>query len=360
MKQTALYAKHLEAGGKIVPFAGYALPVNYPSGIIAEHQNVRTKAGLFDVSHMAEIILSGPDALKNVNYLMTNDYNNMEDGQIRYSPMCNKWGGVIDDLLVYKIDEEHFYLVVNAANHEKDAEWIKTNLKGNVTFADISEETAQLALQGPASEEILKLLTEDKYIPTKYYTFVNKALVAGLECLVSRTGYTGEDGFEIYLSPKDAPILWDALLNVGKPFGLMPAGLGCRDTLRLEAAMPLYGHELTDDISPIDAGLSYFVKMDKDDFIGKTALKAREQEYKRTGLQILDRGIAREGAKIFLNGEEIGYVTSGTQSPTLNCPIAMAMVNYPGLEPGTLVTIDVRGKKLGAEVVKLPFYKKNK
>ncbi len=360
MKQTPLYEKHVEAGGKIVPFAGYALPVNYPAGIIAEHNNVRNQAGLFDVSHMGEITLSGKDALQNVNYLLTNDYDHMEIGQIRYSPMCNDNGGVVDDLLVYKMAEDRFLLVVNAANHDKDADWIKEHLKGDVQFTDESEDTAQLALQGPQSEAILKSLTEDRYIPRKYYTFVNKALVAGIECLLSRTGYTGEDGFEIYCKPQDAPILWDTILQTGKPFGILPAGLGCRDTLRLEAGMPLYGHELNDEMMPTECGLSFFVKMDKIDFIGKKAMQQREKQYKRIGLHIIDRGIAREGAKVLYQGEEIGFVTSGTQSPTLQYPIAMAMVKGPKLEVGTLVVVEVRGKKLGAEVVKIPFYKREK
>ncbi|MBC7959498.1 MAG: glycine cleavage system aminomethyltransferase GcvT, partial [Vallitaleaceae bacterium] len=264
--KTPLYESHVAAGGKIVPFAGYLLPIQYAEGIVTEHMAVRTKAGLFDVSHMGEVLLSGPSALANVQMLVTNDCEKMVVGQVKYTPMCNEAGGVVDDLMVYKLDQERYLLVINAANRHKDVAWIKAHLFGDVVCEDISDATAQIALQGPKALEILRKLTKDAYIPEKYYTFVEKGMVADLACIISRTGYTGEDGFEFYCSQEDAPHLWDTLLEAGNEFGLIPCGLGARDTLRLEAAMPLYGHEMNEEITPIEAGLSIFVKMNKTDF----------------------------------------------------------------------------------------------
>ena len=357
-KKTPLYENHVRAGGNIVPFAGYLLPVNYKAGILTEHNTVRTAAGMFDVSHMAELTLKGIDALKNINNLVTNDCSGMTDGRVRYSPMCYENGGTVDDLLVYKCADNDYLLVVNAANHDKDREWIAAHLTGDVKMEDISEKVAQIAVQGPKAMEIIKKLTNETDIPAKYYTFTQNATVAGKKCILSRTGYTGEDGVEIYCDSKDAGYFWDTLLEVGAPFGLIPCGLGCRDTLRLEAAMPLYGHELTPNLTPVDCGLNSFIKLAKPDFIGKKALAESPKKITRIGLKITDRAIAREGFKVFLGDEEIGFITSGTQSPTLGFPIAMAMV--PTALVGTLskVTIDVRGRKVNAEIIPLPFYKK--
>ena len=238
-QKTPLYERHVAAGGKIVPFAGWLLPVQY-SGVIAEHKAVRSACGLFDVSHMGELVLRGTDALANVNRLMTNDFSGMYEGQARYSPMCYEDGGVVDDLIVYKVSDTVYFIVVNAANKDKDAAWIREHLTGDCAMEDWSDRVAQLALQGPRAEEILRKLTSD--IPEKNYSAVLRGTVKGMACMVSRTGYTGEDGFELYCAPADAPALWDALLEAGEPFGLIPCGLGARDTLRLEAAMPLYGH----------------------------------------------------------------------------------------------------------------------
>ncbi len=346
----------------MVPFAGYLMPVQYPTGVIAEHMAVRGAAGLFDVSHMGEILLRGAGAFALLQYLLTNDMQGLAPGGCRYSPLCNERGGFVDDLIVYKKAEDAFLLVVNAANHEKVVEWITACLPTDVQMTDESEETAELALQGPKALEILSRLADADKLPVKKYTFTPRVLVAGVPCLVSRTGYTGEDGFELYCANADAPRLWDALLAAGREDGLVPCGLGARDTLRLEAAMPLYGHEMNEEITPWETGLGSFVNMDKQAaFIGKTALlEGREPACIRTGLKMLDRGIAREGCLVYKDGQEVGRVTSGTQLPFVGYAGAMALVAVGAREVGCQLQVDVRGRMLTAEVVKLPFYKREK
>ena len=356
--KTPLYDTHVRCGGKIVPFGGYLLPVNYGTGIKQEHMSVRERAGLFDVSHMGELVIKGPDALKNLNYLFTNYFSNMVNGQIRYTISLYESGGAVDDLLVYKVADDDYLLVVNASNKDKDYEWIKQNISGDVVLSDISDKVGQVALQGPCSFDILKKLIDESVIPQKYYTF-SYSKVLGVDMIISRTGYTGEDGFELYCNSQSISVLWDALMEAGKEYGLIPCGLGARDTLRLEAAMPLYGHELTKDITPIQAGLKFFVKMDKPDFIGKDALIALgEPDTKRVGLEIIDRGIAREHDEVFSDGVKIGDVTSGTMVPYLGKSIAMAYIKKDFSSPDTVVEVSVRGKLLKAKVVKLPFYKR--
>lgn len=358
-QKTPLYDCHVAAGGKMVPFAGYLLPVQYPTGVIGEHMAVRQKAGLFDVSHMGEVLLKGKDALANVQMLVTNDCSTMRDGQARYSPMCNDAGGVVDDLLVYRIREDCYYIVVNAANRMKDVMWMQDHLFGAVEFTDLSDAIAQLALQGPASSAILQKLAGPEAIPTKYYWFVTEGTVAGIKCLVSKTGYTGEDGFELYCAPEDAPKLWDALLEAGKEDGLIPCGLGARDTLRLEAAMPLYGHEMDEAVTPLETGLGFAVKMKKADFIGKKALEAHgPATRKRVGLTMVGRGIAREDCPVFVGEKQVGKTTSGTHCPYLNHAVAMALVDLSAAEIGTEVDVLVRGRRIAAKVVALPFYQK--
>lgn len=358
MKKTALYEKHLALGGKMVEFAGYSMPVQY-AGVIAEHLAVRKQAGLFDVSHMGELLLSGEKALDTLQMLLSNDMAGMPLGSCRYSPMCNQQGGVVDDLIVYRLNEQEYLLVVNASNHEKDREWIAAHLVEGMQMNDISDTTAELALQGPAASAILGKLADASLLPEKYYTFTPQVQVADVSCLVSRTGYTGEDGYELYCKAEDAPSLWDALLDAGAEEGLVPCGLGARDTLRLEAAMPLYGHEMSDEITPLEAGIGSFVKRDKPDFIGKAALLEKgDPTRRRTGLRVMDRGIAREGAEVFVDGQKVGVVTSGTQLPYLGYAGAMALMDVAHREPGAVVEVDVRGRRLKAEVVKLPFYKK--
>lgn len=363
-KKTPLYQIHLDLGGKVVPFAGYLLPIQYEKGIIAEHMAVRTNAGIFDVSHMAELILEGSDALKNLNMLLPADLSMMEDGAIKYSPMCNEKGGIVDDLLVYRLGENKYLLVVNAANHEKDALWISQHLSGDVSFEDVSEDLAQIALQGPNAFKILQKICDIQYIPQKYYTFVEKGIIktseGNITSIISRTGYTGEDGFELYCKSEDAVSLWNSLLAAGEIDGLIPCGLGARDTLRLEAGMPLYGHEMNDDISPLEASLGMFCKMDKGDFIGKKAILDRGlPQIKRVGLKVTGRGIAREGCKLFSKeGVEIGWVSSGTHCPFLNQAVAMGYIEISQFELGKKMDVDVRGRLVEAEIIKLPFYKR--
>lgn len=359
--KTPLYDTHVKCGGKPVPFAGYLLPVQYPTGIVAEHMAVRTAAGIFDVSHMGEVILEGADALINVQMLVTNDCSSMVDGQVKYSPMCNDNGGVVDDLLVYKKCENNYMLVINAANHEKDVAWMKSKIKGDLEFKDISADIAQIAVQGPKAHEIVAKLAGEKKLPVKYYSFTNDVPVGGLNCLVSKTGYTGEDGYELYTSNENAVPLWEMLMKAGFGFGLIPCGLGARDTLRLEAAMPLYGHEMNDEITPFETGIGFFVKMNKDDFIGKAVLALKgEPKIKRIGLELTDRGIARNGDKVFFGGKEIGYVTSGTMCPFLKKAVAMALVSVDYTAEGDELEIEVRGKMIHAKATVLPFYKRAK
>lgn len=357
-KKTPLYEKHCAAGGRMVPFAGWMLPVQYDTGVIAEHLAVRKQAGLFDVSHMGEFVLSGADVPANLNRLMTNDFTELPVGRVRYTAMCTESGGVVDDLVVGRLGDESYLLVVNASNRGKDAAHIQANLSGDCRFRDLSDGTALLALQGPAAPAILKKLAREEDIPKKYYTMSVRVKVAGIETIVSRTGYTGELGYELYCAPVDAETLWDAVLEAGAPEGLVPCGLGARDTLRLEAAMPLYGHEMDETVSPLEAGLDFAVKLDKPDFIGKAALTAVPPVRRRVGLAVTGRGIVREHCPVFREGKQIGLTTSGTHAPLLGKGIAMALVNAGSCAPGDAVEAEVRGRRIAMEVVPLPFYKR--
>lgn len=357
--KTPLYEAHVKAGGKMVPFAGYLLPVQYKAGVIKEHMAVRQNAGLFDVSHMGEILCEGEKALENLQHILTNDFQNMSDGQARYSPMCNENGGTVDDLIVYRKNENQYFIVVNAANKDKDFAWMKEHQLSGAVFTDVSDQYAQLALQGPKAMEILRKLTSEDNIPQKYYHAVFDAVVADIPCIVSKTGYTGEDGVEIYLHPDYAEKLWNLLLENGADEGLIPCGLGARDTLRMESAMPLYGHEMDDGISPLETGLTFAVKMKKDDFIGKTAMESKgEPAIKRVGLKATGRGIIREAQDVYMDGKLIGKTTSGTHCPFLGYAAAMALIEKNKAETGSKVTVDVRGRMVEAEIVPLPFYKR--
>ena len=359
--KTPLYDAHVKAGGKIVPFGGYLLPVQYEAGVIKEHMAVRTQAGIFDVSHMGEIMVEGKDALANLQMLLTNNFDNLVDGQARYSPMCNEHGGTVDDLIVYKKAENSYFVVVNASNKDKDYQWMLDHKFGEVTMTDVSAEYAQLALQGPKAMDILRKICAEESIPAKYYTAVFNGEVAGMPCIVSKTGYTGEDGVELYFDASLAEKMWDAVLEAGKEDGLIPCGLGARDTLRMEAAMPLYGHEMTDDVTPLETGLKFAVKMTKEDFIGKKALEERgTPAIKRVGLKVVGRGIVREHQEVYVGEELIGHTTSGTHCPFLGCAVAMALVKAEYAEIGTRLTVVVRGRKVEVEVVALPFYKRAK
>lgn len=360
-QKTPLYDRHAALGGKIVPFAGWLLPVQYPAGVIAEHTAVRQNVGLFDVSHMGEVTLSGADALKNLNHILTNDFTNLEIGRVRYSVMCYDDGGCVDDLIVYRIAETAYLIVVNASNREKDVAWIRAHLSGDVTFTDISDDVALLALQGPFAKQTLAKLTDGDSLPTRYYSFRRDLLLAGYPCMISQTGYTGEFGYEIFLSNAEAPLVFDKLLEAGEEFGILPCGLGARDTLRLEAAMPLYGHEMDETIDPLEAGLSFAVKLDKPDFIGKAAILAKGAPARtRVGLRMTGRGIAREHQDVYRGGSLIGHTTSGTFCPHLGYAAAMALLDASQAETAALVEVDVRGRRIEAEIVPLPFYKRAK
>lgn len=353
-KKTPLYATHEALGATMVPFGGFIMPIHYAKGILTEHKAVREKAGLFDVSHMGELTLSGPDALANLNRLISNDFTDLEIGKIRYGILVRADGTAVDDLLVYKRNVDDYLIVVNASNIDKDDAYFRDHLKGQFTYANVSADYGQIALQGPLSEFILRRLTDS--IPQAYYSFIDTVDLNGIPTLISRTGYTGEDGFELYCAAEHTVKLWDAVMSAGSAYGLEPCGLGARDTLRLEAAMPLYGHELDDTTTPIEAGLKFFTKLDKPEFIAQAALSLPPSK-RRIGLRLIDRGIAREGNDIYVNGNRVGRITSGTLSPTLGVAIAMGYVD-PEVVNETAFDIDVRGRHLKAEKVKLPFYKK--
>ena len=358
-KKTPLYQTHLDEGGKMVPFAGYLLPVQYPTGVIAEHMAVRTACGLFDVSHMGEIVFRGEGALATLNHLLTNDFTNMTIGRVRYSVMCLPDGGTVDDLVVCKFGEDCYLVVVNAANREKDYAHMAANLLPDTEIEDISDQVAQLALQGPNAKEILAHLIDPELLPQKYYTAVREVIVAGIPCMISRTGYTGEFGYELYTAADDGPKLWKLLRQVGAEHGLIPCGLGARDTLRLEAAMPLYGHEMDETVTPLEARLNFAVKLQKPEFIGRDALLAAgEPKRVRVGLKATGRGILREEQTVYLGDTVIGTTTSGTFAPYLKQAIAMALVDADHTAPGTTVEVDVRGRRVPAEIVPLPFYKR--
>lgn len=362
LKRTPLYELHVQAGAKIVDFGGWEMPVQY-KGIIEEHNACRTAAGIFDVSHMGEIDVKGPDALSYVNRLITNNAANMAVKQCLYSPMCYADGGVVDDLLVYKMADDHFFIIVNAANTDKDFEWFTQNAAGmNVQVDNISPQTAQIAVQGPKAAGILQKITDIDLSAIKYYWF-DYGKVDGIDSIISRTGYTGEDGFEIYVNSASAVQIWEKTMATGKGEGLAPVGLGARDTLRLEARLPLYGHELSRDISPLEAGLDIFVKFDKGDFNGRAALLQQKENgvsRKLAGFEMVGRGIARSHYPVTKDSLEIGRVTSGSFAPTLNKNIGLALVQTEYAAPGTDLAIEIRGRAIPAKVVKTPFYVRSK
>jgi len=359
LQKTPLYDIHVAAGGKIVDFHGWLLPIQY-AGILKEHECVRTKAGLFDVSHMGELEVSGEDAYEFLQNLLTNDID-ARPGKAVYSPMCYPDGGTVDDLIVYKLKENDYLLVVNASNTEKDYQWLLENKKGRVNIANRSAEFAQLALQGPKSAEILQKLVSEKLSDIRFYNFVNEVEIDNIKVMLSRTGYTGEDGFELYFRPADAGKLWNVLLDAGRDFGLAPAGLGARDTLRLEAAMPLYGQELSPEISPVMAGLQRFVKPEKGEFTGRESLIEQLEgnlNKKLVGFEMIDRAVPRTGYEIYSNGTKAGYVTSGGYFPTLKKNMGLALLDTEYTGEGREIGIKIREGIYGARIVKLPFYRR--
>lgn len=363
LKRTPLFDEYSKYGGKTIDFGGWDLPVQF-STIKEEHDAVRHRAGLFDVSHMGEIIVEGKDALEYLQYLLTNDIAKIGIGGAQYNAMCYENGGVVDDLLVYRLSESQYLLCVNAANIEKDFEWMKTNLKGDVKVTNKSDEYAQIALQGPLSEEVLQTLTEVDLSSLKYFKFIDNAEIAGHPVLLSRTGYTGEDGFELYGKPIAIVELWSKILEAGKDKGVVPAGLGARDTLRFEACLPLYGQELGKEITPLEAGIGFAVKLQKEaEFIGKDALKAQKENgipRKLIGVEMIDKGIPRHGYKVYKDGVEIGEITTGTQSPLTKRNIGLALIDAKFAQLDNEVEIEIRNKKLKAHTCATPFYKRSK
>lgn len=363
LKRTPLFHEYKKLGAKTIDFGGWDLPVQF-SSIKEEHEATRTAAGLFDVSHMAELMVEGPDSLAFLQKMLTNDVSKLEPGKAQYTIMCYENGGTVDDLIVYHLDEKKYLLVVNAANRSKDFEWLNTHKEGDVTINDVSDEYVQLAIQGPKAEEALQKLTDVDLSSIKFFRFKSDVSLRGVkgEAIVSRTGYTGEDGFEIYLHADSGAELWQAVLKAGEPVGLKPIGLGARDTLRFEANLALYGQELSEEITPIEAGLNFAVKVNKEpDFIGKEVLKRQKEEgpgRKLVGIEMIDKGIPRTHYDV-LDGEEvIGFVTTGTQSPTLGKNIGLALIDQAYTSEGTEVTVQVRKRRLKAKVVKTPFYKR--
>jgi len=360
LKRTPLYEEHQAAKAKLIDFGGWEMPVQY-AGVIEEHNAVRKKAGLFDTSHMGEIDVRGKDALDFVQMLITNDASILKDGKILYSPMCYPSGGIVDDLLVYRYNLEHFFIVVNASNTDKDYDWMLEVAKDfEVSVDNVSDQYVQLALQGPLAETILQRLSNIDLSKIIYYTFTHGE-IDGVPCLISRTGYTGEDGFEIYPAPEFGPQLWRKILEIGAADGVQPIGLGARDTLRFEARLPLYGHELGREITPLEAGIGFFVKFDKKDFVGKAALQLQKEQgvpRKLIGLEMVGRGIARAHYSIQKNGEEIGFVTSGSFSPTLNKNIALGLIRADLAVQGDVLDVLIREKPVQAKIIPSLFYKR--
>lgn len=368
LNRTPLFDWHNSHGGRMVEFGGWEMPVQY-SGIVDEHHAVRKAAGLFDISHMGRLAFRGSDAMSLLNHLLTCRVDSLVDGQVRYGLVCNASGGILDDVLANRIDTTNYGLVVNASNREKIVDWIRQHIsdvkkpdvtKADVTMDDATRETAMIAVQGPKALPLVNQITKSDLSAMKYYS--GRAVeLGGSPAFVSRTGYTGEDGFELIVPKRLAVHVWELFMTAGESVGLKPCGLGCRDTLRLEAAMPLYGHELSEDVDPLTAGLGFAVKLEKPEFIGREELikfKALANRPVRVGLRLESRRIAREHSELFAGTERIGQVTSGTFSPTLEQSIAMAYVSPQHSAPGVRVEVDIRGKREAATVVALPFYKR--
>jgi aminomethyltransferase len=366
LKQTPLNAVHRQMGGRMVDFGGWDMPVQYPAGTIEEHLRTRTHAGLFDVSHMGEIDVKGPHAIAFVNRLTSNDVTKLVDGQAQYSALTTPQGTVIDDLLVYRLAAEHLLLVVNASTTEKDWEWIRSHKAGeSIDLNNVSADYCQLALQGPDAQSILQKLTDLPLSEIKYYHFTHGS-VDGVAGIVSRTGYTGEDGFEVYAPADRAEQLWNKILDVGQtgtPTGVLPCGLAARNTLRLEAGMALYGNDIDDTTTLLEANLGWICKLDKGDFTGRESLVRQKEEgvkRKLAGFEVTDRGIARDHQEVLVNGQRVGHVTSGSPAPFLKKNIGLAYVPVEYASAGQEIQVDVRGRLVGAQIVKTPFYKRQK
>ena len=362
LKTTPLNSRHRALGARLVDFSGWEMPVEY-TGLSKEHLAVRKSAGLFDVSHMGEIEIAGNDALAALQKISTNDAARLEMGDAQYSALLTEHGTVVDDVLVYKLADGHYMLVVNAGNIAKDFAWIRQHITGvgDAVAVNTSSRYALIAVQGPLAEQIVQTLTEVELHTIGYYTFATGE-VSGVRATISRTGYTGEDGFELFVPPQSAPSVWDALQRAGASDGLLPAGLGARDTLRLEAGMRLCGQDMEDTTTLIEAGLGWIVGWDKQDFIGKSALVRQRDDgltKKLIGFALDDRGIARHGYAVYVGDDQIGTVTSGTQTPFLNKAIGMAYVPVKYAKVDSALSIDIRGRRVAAHVVKMPFYNRS-
>ena len=363
LKKTPLNARHRSLGARMVEFGGWDMPVEY-SGIVQEHLAVRTAGGLFDVSHMGQIEIAGKDALKAVQHITSNDAGRLAINQIQYSALTTPGGTFVDDVLTYKLNDEHFMLVVNASNIIKDFKWITERITGlgDAVAVNTSSRYALIALQGPVAQQVLQTLTGVNLADIKYYWFTTGE-VANVMVTISRTGYTGEDGFEVFVPPASAERVWDAILAAGKSHGVVPAGLGARDTLRLEAAMRLYGNDMDDTTTVVEADLNWIVGWKKEAFIGSDVLKKQKADgapRKLVGFEVLDRAIARHGHEVYIDGEKAGVVTSGTQTPFIKKSIGMAYVPTEKAVVGSDLEIDIRGRRVKAQIVPMPFYKREK
>jgi len=363
MKKTALYDEHVRLGGKIVEFAGWQMPVQY-SGVVAEHVNVRERVGLFDVSHMGEIWVTGANAEKALEHLTCNKVGALYDGKAQYSAILNEKGGVIDDIIVYRFSKDRFLLCVNASNADKDFEWLVKNNPTDATITNASADYGQIAVQGPRAIELVAPLLKGADLNSVKPFHFCEGEILGNKVIVARTGYTGEDGVEIFVATDRTADLWRLLLEHGASYGVLPCGLGARDSLRLEAAYPLHGHELGEDVSALESGLGWIVKFDKGDFIGRAALlKQKEQGVPRSlvGFILDEAGIVRQGDAVkAVSGEDIGSATSGTKTPTVNQALGMALVSSKYAALDTKVSFVVRGRAIAGHVVQLPFYKRSK
>lgn len=359
-KRTPFYEIHKAYHGHMEKFVGWEMPIHY-TGIIDEHQNVRRNVGLFDVSHMGEIEVRGKDASSNLQKLLISNIQNMSVSQVKYSAICYPEGGVVDDVTIYRLTEDRFLLCVNASNTEKDYQWILQNLEGDVEVIDRSSTFAQLAIQGPRSLEVLQKLTPVNLRQLKYYWFIHEAIFS-VQAIISRTGYTGEDGFELYFSPEYATQIWERLMTEGECFGIKPVGLGARDTLRLEMAFPLYSHELNETKTFLEAGLERIIDFSKSSFIGRDALIRQKEEgiqHKLIGFKMVGEGIPRSQYEIYKDDKKVGIVTSGNMSPSLRKGIGLGYVAIKEAWEGNEIFIMVRNKKIPAEIVKIFFYKRS-
>ena len=368
LKRTSLYSEHLALGGRLVDFGGWELPVQY-SGVIDEHLACRTSAGLFDVSHMGEIEIQGKRAEEFLNFLVTNDVSRLQIGQAQYTAMCHDHGGIVDDLVIYRRGSDQFLLVVNASNTDKDFQHILQVKSGfaksgdDLAIFNSSSKYTQIAVQGPKASEILAKISSEPLDGIRTYCFIEGKIAHSIQAIIARTGYTGEDGFELYVPWERGPELWRTLLEIGLPLGMKPCGLGARDTLRLEMKYPLYGNELTDSTLPLEAGLGWVTKLTKSEFVGRSSLlKAKETGISRqlVGIRMLEKGIPRHGYALYSESgdQRIGELTSGTQSPSLKSAIGIGYIAIGSTKPGTRIKVDIRGSQVCAEIVPTPFYRR--